>query len=161
MKSICKTLAAFVFATVASSAFAQYIWLNENGVKQYSDSPPPASVPKNRIIKENGRMPSYAPPTAAGDKAASASASMTTAEKNADFNKRRMEQEKKEKEEAEKAKQAAEKAKYCERVRNYNRTLASGGRVAQVDSKGERSFMSDEQRAKEIQEAQQALGECN
>ena len=33
---------------------AQYVWLNDKGVKQYSDMPPPAAVPNQRILKSPG-----------------------------------------------------------------------------------------------------------
>ena len=51
-KYLITAVAAFGFA---ANAMAQYIWLDEKGTKQFSDTPPPASVPKNRIIKEPGR----------------------------------------------------------------------------------------------------------
>ncbi|MBI1890811.1 MAG: DUF4124 domain-containing protein [Burkholderiales bacterium] len=168
MKTIWKTLAGIALLSFAASAFAQYIWLDEKGVKQYSDQPPPSSIPKNRILKEGGRINYSAVATSSTDEkstsasaSASASAPKTTAERNADFNKRKMEQEKKEKEEAEKSRKTAEKQKNCERARAYNRALASGGRITQPGTNGERSFMSDDQRARELQETQQTLNDCN
>lgn len=162
------TAAVLSTLSFSSVAYAQYIWLNEKGVKQYSDMPPPASVPKKRILKEPGSHASSqatvpAEPAVQGtpvDAEAKDNAPMTTAEKNADFQKRRAEQAEKEKKAAEEAQRAADKAKNCERARAYQRALQSGVRVSRTDKNGERSFLNDEQRAKEAQDAQRALDEC-
>ncbi|WP_395398836.1 DUF4124 domain-containing protein [Pseudoduganella sp. UC29_106] len=44
---------ALVLATLATAlpAQAQWMWVNERGVKQLSDQPPPPSVPPGRILK--------------------------------------------------------------------------------------------------------------
>jgi hypothetical protein len=154
----------------SSIAHAQYIWLDEKGTKQYSDIAPPASVPQKRILKEPGspsRTLSAAPaapvaegsPPAIADKEKDA-APMTTAEKNADFQKRRAEQAEKEKKAAAEAQMAADKAKNCEQAHAYQRALQSGERLARTDKNGERSFLSDEQRAKEAQEAKRVMDAC-
>lgn len=163
-------LAAF---TLAVAAWAQYVWLDEKGVKQFSDMPPPASISKNRILKEprnvsqsasealpgtsDGGAQNPAPTTATAVKT---NIPMTTAEKNADFQKRRREQAETEKKAAEQAKLAADKSKNCERARAYNRALESGERIAHTDKSGERAFLSDEQRDKEIRETKRMLDEC-
>ena len=132
IKRIVSTLTLLGFTAVAS---AQYIWLDEKGGKQYSDMPPPASVPKDRILKQPGR-PYLAPQSssdngdnAAGKSAASAdkaSAPMTLAEKNAEFNKRKAKQAEQEAKAAEEAKNAANKAKNCDNARSYYRSGLPG-----------------------------------
>lgn len=86
---------------------------------------------------------------------------MTTAEKNADFNKRKMEQAEKNKK-AEEAKKLAEaKATNCERAKANQRSLSSGDRIARAGKNGEREYMGDEERARESQATQEALKDCN
>lgn len=152
-----------------SAASAQYVWLNEKGVKQFSDMPPPASVPKSRVLKEPGHTSRSAAPAAndsaaTGDNATAAAtapkAPLTTAEKNADFQKRRAEQAEKEKKEAEAEKLAADKAKNCERAQDYQRTLASGQRIARTEKNGERVILNEQQRTQEMQEANRILADC-
>lgn len=155
----------------SSMAYAQYIWLDEKGTKQYSDVPPPASVPQKRVLKAPGspsRPLAEAPaepavaqgsPAAKADKEKDA-APMTTAEKNADFQKRRAEQAEKEKKAAAESQKAADKAKNCEQARAYQRALQSGERLARTDKTGERYFLSDEQRAKEAMEAKRVVDAC-
>jgi hypothetical protein len=150
----------------AAPSFAQYVWLNEKGVKQYSDMPPPPSTPASLILKQpsGSTLPSagsetpVAPPQA--ESATATKPPMTTAERNADFRKRHAEQAEKEKKAAEQAKTAAEKAKNCQRAREYQNALASGGRITRTDQSGERSFLTDEQRAQEIQDVNRVLQQC-
>jgi hypothetical protein len=165
-------LAAAVFGALGVSSFshAQFVWLDDKGVKQYSDMPPPASVPQKRILKQPG-SPSTTKPSAPTEPAADQSSSaasqdkasflpMTTAEKNADFQKRRAEQAEKERKAAEEAQLAAAKAKNCEHARMYQRVLQSGERVARTDKNGERYFLDDQQRAKEAQDAKRVVDAC-
>ena len=155
--------------SMTATVLAQYIWLDEKGIKQYSDMAPPISVPKDRILKEPA---SRAQPQAKAASAASSegkpaaaektppAAPMSTAEKNADFNKRKMEQADKDKKAADLAKTEADKAKNCERARNYSQGLANGERAYHIGKNGEREYLSDDQRAKEIKDAKSILDNC-
>ena len=154
--------AAFILLlALATSAGAQYIWLNEKGSKQYSDMPPPPSVPSDRILKQPGSSHiSSAPEQKEAENTAPPKAAPTLAEQNAEFKKRRMEQAEKEKKAAEEAKQTADKAKNCDRARDYLRTLEAGGRITRTEKNGERAFLTDEQRAADIRDARRMLEEC-
>lgn len=152
---------------LAGTALAQYVWIDGSGVKQYSDMPPPVSVPAARILKTP--RPVSAPASAVGTAPAPADAGATAdkpkapptlADKNAEFNKRRAEQAEQEKKAAEQSRIAAEKTKNCERARQYQKTLASGIRVASTDKNGERVFLDDAQRAQEQQEVKKVLQNC-
>jgi type IV secretory pathway VirB10-like protein len=149
----------------AVPAFAQYVWFNEKGVKQYSDMPPPPSIPAGRILKQpSDNAPSSANSEASApaqaEPAATTKPPMTTAERNADFRKRHAEQAEKEKKAAEQARAAAEKKKNCQRAREYQNALASGGRMTHTDQNGERSFLTDDQRAQEMQDVNRVLQQC-
>lgn len=148
-------LAAVLLAPAA--ALAQYVWLDEKGVKQYSDMPPPPSVPAARILKHPAPRSAANAPASLND---AALPPKSLAEQNAEFKKRRAEQAEKEKKAEDDARLAAEKSKHCERTRSYLRALESGERIAQTDNSGERSFLSDEQRARELREARQAAQDC-
>jgi hypothetical protein len=167
-KRIAAVLSLLLGMGVASLSHAQYVWLNDQGVKQFSDMPPPASVPKNRILKAppgSPRPPATAADAPADDNAAAPAAKenkgpMTTAERNADFQKRKAEQAAKEKKEADEAQAAADKAKNCERARAYAKSLESGERVSKLDKNGEKAYLTDQQRAQEAQEAKRYLDAC-
>ncbi len=156
---------AILLAGCAGGAMAQYVWLNDKGVKQYSDTPPPASVPNSKILKSpHGSAQASTAAKAAEEQASEGDttkkAPQTTAEKNADFNKRKMEQAEKDKEAAAKAKQAADKKKGCEQAANYKRALDSGERISRMDKSGERSYMTDEERAQETRNNNRIMEDC-
>lgn len=146
---------------LAAPVCAQYIWLDEKGVKQYSDMPPPSSVPSSRILKQPGgaRAPSALEQKEA-ENVALPKATPTLAEQNAEFKKRRMEQAEKEKKAVEQTKLAADKAKNCDRARDYLRILEAGERIFHTDKSGERTFLTDEQRAVDMRDARRMLEEC-
>jgi flagellar biosynthesis GTPase FlhF len=149
-----------------TAAMAQYVWLNEKGVKQYSDVPPPASVPNSKVLKSPGGVPradnaaQTVDANAENGDAEKKPAGKSIAEQNAEFEKRRAEQAEKDKKAAEQAKQESAKKKNCELARNYNRALASGQRISRVNAAGERVYMSDQERAQEERDNQRTLADC-
>ncbi|GGC92865.1 DUF4124 domain-containing protein [Undibacterium terreum] len=148
---------------VCASAFAQYVWVDEKGVKQYSDTPPPKSVPNNRILKSPGKASIEAPSqdnAAPAPDADQAPKPVTTASRNEDFMKRKAEQAEKDKKAEEEKRIASQKKTNCERASSYQKSLESGVRIATTDSKGERSYLTDEQRAKELADARRTTADC-
>jgi type IV secretory pathway VirB10-like protein len=150
------------------AAFAQFVWIDEKGTRQYSDMPPPPSVPASRILKAPpAALPRKAPDTvaapaetpAAPTSASTAAPPTTIAEKNADYNRRKAEREEQEKTATEQARLVADKAKNCERAHEYRRVLDSGQRIVTSDG-GERAFMSDERRLQESRETRRVLDGC-
>jgi len=166
MKSILSLVMIASACTLAGTAWAQYAWIDNNGSKQYSDMPPPESIPANRILKTPHSASTMAPTAASPVQADAATAGKTKAaptllEQNAEFNKRRAEQAEREKKAAEQTRLAAEKAKSCDRARQYQKTLASGVRIVSTDQKGERVYLDDKQRGQEQQETNNALKNCS
>lgn len=161
-KHLAVTVAALILLHMTNATSAQYAWIDESGIKQYSDMPPPPSVPANRILKQpGGKTPvTQAIPAAERQTQPSQAPEMTTAEKNTEFRKRKTEQAEKEKKATDEAKAASEKAKNCESTRDYLRALDSGERVSRTARSGERSFLTDEQREQEQREARRILQEC-
>ncbi|AIY42563.1 putative transmembrane protein [Collimonas arenae] len=169
LKHVFSTAATLVLLSLATSALAQFVWLDEKGVKQYSDMPPPASVPTKRILKTPGQsLPrgvaeasDSATDGAQDAKAAPAQAAPPTiAEQDAAYQKRKAEQAEKNKKAAQEAKLASDKAENCARARANQRTLDSGTRIAQTDANGQRSYMNDDQRAKQNADNRQVLNDC-
>lgn len=157
---------ALTLLICAGSAHAQYVWLDAQGRKQYSDMPPPASVPANRILKQpGGALAADAPVDAKAEASRPAPkeappAAPTLAEREADFRKRRAEQAEKEKKAAEEAQRQADNKKRCEQIRDYQRSLEAGELISKRDKNGERVLMSDAERASELQDAKRALEDC-
>jgi len=165
---------ALATALFCQAALAQYVWVGESGVRQYSDTPPPASVPANRILKAPGMRsaPAASPDSPPTDAAAPANgaqpaagqpanAAPTLAQRNAEFNKRRIEQQEQAAKTAEENQQAANRARSCQHARSYMNTLNSGMRVARVDDRGERIFLTDSERAREVDATRRLLSQCD
>ena len=149
---------------VISSALAQWVWLDEHGVKQFTDVAPPASVPQNRILKQPHGAPTQKPsdaPDKTGDAATgtdkAATEPKTTAEKEADYKKRKLEQAEKDKKAAEEAKRKQSNEENCARTKSYLQSLKSGERIKSTDNNGERSYLSDDDRIKEEARAEEAI----
>jgi uncharacterized protein involved in type VI secretion and phage assembly len=149
----------------ACTAFAQYVWKDDKGVRQYSDRPPPASVPDSRIIKAPGLVQNEAP-TAPPDADSTSSVDkedakpQSLAERNAEYQKRRAEQQEKEKKLAEESKKGADRQRACANARSYQNALDSGERISRMGTNGEREFLSDSQRAQESQRNRKVLDSC-
>jgi hypothetical protein len=171
--SICTTriISLAIFGLyIATTCHAQYAWVDEKGTKQFSDLPPPASTPKNRILKtplKSIQEPAKESKETNQDAANSPVSSneklqkpVTTAGKNEDYMKRKLEQEERDKKTTAEKQAANDKANNCERARSYQQSLESGVRIGSTDKNGERSFMSDEQRARELADVNRALSNC-
>jgi len=169
----CFTLLLMLLMLLASprAALAQYIWIDDKGIKQLSDRPPPPSVPAKRILKAPGKV-SFNPNATSRDEnvAAPAADDVTTdtgakpaptlAELNEAFNKRRADAAAAERKTADDAQRKADIAANCEAARQNQRALDQGMRMLNVDKSGERSVMSDQERAELGKKNQKVLAGC-
>jgi hypothetical protein len=160
-----RLLAATALMAFASLAQAQYMWIDEKGIKQFSDRAPPPSIPLKNILKSPpGVATAVLVPTeqaaAAPAPVAKPKAAPTMADRNADYNKRQKDKadlEQKEKDERE-AKVA--RAEHCEALRATKRSFESGERIGVQDKSGERGYLTDHQRAIESAKVEKALAAC-
>ena len=148
----------------ATAAHAQYVWIGPNGTRQYSDRPPPPGTPAAKILKSPGR-PALEPQAAATDAptpdpAAATGQPPTLAEREAAYRERskaRAEQEQKSQEEAARRRRLAE---HCAAARETQAQLDSGIRIAKIGPDGEKSYMTDEEKATRNERVRRALQEC-
>lgn len=155
--------AACLLLAGSSLAHAQYAWIGENGVRQFSDRPPPPGTPAHKILKAPGRaLP--AAPAAASDAASAVPAPTrgpkTLAEREAEYRARSKMREEQDKKDAAEAQRQRDLAQHCQDARDMRAHVESGIRIAKVDAKGERSFMTDEERAAQLARANKALEAC-
>lgn len=146
-------LAAFA---VSAPALAQYSWIDEHGTRVFSDRPPPPGTPPSRILK--------APRGAASTEAAPAETpkptAPTLADRDADFRKRAAERDADERKTAEEAQRKADNAAQCAAARRSEAVLTSGVRVADMDDKGERVFVTDDEKARRLAQVRRVLAGC-
>jgi hypothetical protein len=161
-----RLLAAGALMAFATLAHAQYMWIDEKGLKQFSDRAPPPSIPLKNILKAPHGMPSAAMISAEQAAPASApeavkpKAAPTLADRNADYNKRVKEKAESDQKEKDEQERKAAQAENCEAARAAKQSIDSGVRIGTQEKNGERGFMTDEQRAAEAKKIDKALAAC-
>ncbi|MEX5748878.1 DUF4124 domain-containing protein [Massilia sp. X63] len=159
-----RLIAACTLLLGSTLAHAQYSWIGANGVRQFSDRPPPPGTPPHKILKAPGRAaPAPAPvpvPEPAPQAAPVAKPAPSLAQREADYRKRVAAREEQEQKEAAEARRQRDLAEHCDAAREMRAQLDSGIRVAKFDAKGERSFVSDEERAAQLARVDRALAAC-
>ena len=151
-----KKILLILLMLASTTAFAGLSkWVDADGKVHYSDQPPPANV-KAKILRVTSEV--AAPVSASGVAAASApAASKTIAEREAELKKaQQAKKEAADKAAQEQARIDAEKAN-CAAVQQNLRALQEGMRMVDIDAKGERSYLDDEQRRQRIEKAQQDI----
>jgi type IV secretory pathway VirB10-like protein len=177
MPHLPRFLIATALLSSAGFAHAQYSWTGDNGVRQFSDRPPPPGTPAHKILKAPGRSgaalqaaaPSATPqPVAAGaagspapgSKAGAAKGAPTLAQREAAYRERAAQRESEEKKEALEAQRQRGLAEHCEAARRIKAEAESGIRVAKFEANGERGFMTDEEKAAQAARANKVLADC-
>ncbi len=137
-----RTVLVLLFAAAAQAASASvYKWVDANGEVHYGEKPP-AAVGSSKQIALDKAPP---PDPYAQERSEHLKSSMESAK---EAREKRKEEQAKAKAEAALAKQNCATAK--SRVHGYT----SGGRLYRMDEHGERRYLSDDQRASELKQAQ-------
>jgi hypothetical protein len=157
-----KRIALMLFAlAVATTAAAQaYKWVDKDGRVRYGDTPPPG-VKATPLKSPAGPRPPAPPPSASTDAAKKDGPKKDEKPLTPEqaFQKRQKERaEAEEKAQKERA-DADAKRQNCESAKSQLYTIQSGQRITTTDASGERSYMDDEQRARALQQAQQAVSD--
>lgn len=152
-----RLLSIGALALLPQLAHAQYSWIDEKGARVFSDRPPPPGTPPSRILKApRGLEPAPEPASTPG---ASAEKPSTPGwmEREADYRKRSASRAKEEGEAL-----AADKARAagCDAARAEQAQLNAGVRLVRIDKKGERDYVSDEERAQRLEKARRTLAQC-
>ena len=144
----------------ATSAVAQWKWLDKNRHMQYSDIPPPLDTPERDILQRPKAATVVAAPTSSVAAAPAASAASgvgvqpRTVEPELEAKRRKAEQDQaaraKSDAKTEEERVAALRTENCNRARSDVRTLDDGGRLARTNARGEREVLDDRQRAEEM-----------
>lgn len=141
--SLCSIVGMMTLA-FSLSASAQWKWIDGNGVTKYSDAPPPASVPQDKILKrpEGSSMKTTTP---ALDTPEIDEQKLREEKEQKELDEKVKEQERKEKEAAEKKKKEQEKQmkESCKNARKSLKLFDEGQRIRQKNSKGEYEYLDD------------------
>lgn len=167
------SIALLAFATslnfiISDTALAQYVWVNDKGMKQFSDVPPPKGTPKDRILKAPGVRNQISEDKNTNANNADAGKNEieklqkpeTLASKNEDYNKRKIAREESEKKAAQEQQANQEKQKNCGRAKAYQQSIESGMPILTRNQSGERVILDETQRNQELAEAKKILNDC-
>ena len=148
-------LLAVAFAGTASAQL--YKWVDNNGRVQYGDTPPGDASKVTRLRPPpagSAPAPAAQSETVAKDKDKDKDKALTPEQA---FKKRQQErQDAEQKAEKERA-EADQKRGNCDNAQAGLRQLQSGQRVATVNSAGERVFIDDNERTRQLQRAQKSV----
>jgi len=147
-----------LLAAVAMSApaLAQYSWIDDHGTRVFSDRPPPPGTPASRVLK----APRGVTSTEAAPAETAKPAAPTLADRDADFRKRAAERDADERKAAEDARRTADNAAQCAAARRSETALTSGARITDVDDKGERVVVTDDEKARRLAQVRRVLAGC-
>ena len=139
--------ALFAITALGTAAVQAQIYkcLDSNGTMVYSQNPCPPNM-KRETMSRGGIPPAstVAPAPGAADKA-SKSGPRTPAEQEQDFRKRQQDQAKAAKEANQKTAEAQAKEASCRNAQQRLTQFEIGGRISQINDKGERYYMEDAQ----------------
>ena len=158
-----RPILAALLLLAAGAVHAQYAWIGPNGTRQYSDRPPPPGTPASKIIKAPGRSAMASPtpaPEAPADSPAQAKAAPTLAEREAAFRERGKAREEDERKNQEQATRQRRLAEHCAAARETQAQLDSGIRIARIGADGQKTYMSDDEKAARSAQVTRALQEC-
>jgi len=154
----------------SGAASPTWQWRDAQGNIQFSDRPPPQSVPEKDILKRppGVRGPLRIVSSEPAPEASAPAARSATSEPalSASDRKAQAEEAKRLKDEAAERKaieasNAKIRADNCKASQAYLRDLEAGQRIARTNNKGEREFLDDQQRAAEIAKARAiAASDC-
>ncbi len=138
-------LGSLLAAPVMAAQF--YKWTDEKGATHYSESPPPATAKGATEIKVQTRTPS-----GSGSAVESLQKQRETTRKNLS--------EKTKAGATDAAATKVDKSEYAERCKQYRSNLEameSHGRVSEMSSKGEKRFLTDEEKNKRMDETRRQI----
>ncbi len=162
MKAV-RYLALIVGLIVGTAVLAQYQWIDRDGRRVFSDTPPPADLPQKNLLSQP-RAPQAAAQRKVPEAAASAaSAPVAAAQADAKPDRHKPTQvSDASKTKAQQAAADATRADNCRRALGAKAALDSGQRLARINERGEREFIDDTERAAEQRRLQEIIrSECN
>ena len=149
----------------ATSAFAQWQWIDEHGRNTYSDRPPPVHIPEKNILKAPAWAHTVSPvslpkaelpaePDATTPPAPSEATPQDLQQQKQEA--ARQAAEEKQKKEAQ-AKLLQQRQENCNRAQTALRTLQADVPLAQISPDGQRTTMSDLQRQQDIRRVREIM----
>ena len=143
-----KRLIGVILVLLSGTAYGQlFKCVDKSGGVEYASNCPPGTKQEATGIRN---APGAAPGAAASH--------MSIAEREAEFRKRRIEQQEAASKQEKKTAENTQRKRECDSARSYLSSLTSGARIAHIDpNTGQRVFLEDKDRQKEIADARRAV----
>ena len=138
------------------SGFAQWQWIDQGGRKVYSDRAPPPEIAQKNILKQpsGSNRATASPAPEAPASAASEPAKPLGKDPILEAKRKQAEDEENAKRKTAADKLSQDLRQNCERARNSLAVLKSGIRMKAPNAEGEMEYLSDKNRAAEIERVQ-------
>lgn len=155
-----------LLALAASSvvgAAPGWVWLDDSGQKVFSDLPPPANVPNQKILRQPGATPAStaleteSKPTAAPSPQAKPAPAPTAPAQTEEQRKTQAKEDAQRK--SIERRNAEIRADNCARARESLATLSGGGRLATTNEQGQRVIMDTAMRNAERAKVEQIIAD--
>ena len=141
-----------ILMTTNSYAQSFYKWTDEQGATHYTQTPPPEKFIKKIAISTHVPEDSAKEIKSLKDQSSQNLKVADAGEKQADQDKVKA---------AAEAERRNKNSKLCEQLKNNQALLQTGQRIHTADAKGERSYLTEEQKAAQIkQQATQIKNDC-
>jgi len=139
---------------VALPSAAQWVWMDHDGRKVFSDRAPALDIPEKDILKRHGAVQTRTDSQATGKAEVSPLQPAVSKPLGLDpklaERKAKADQAEAAKRQAEDAKVAQAKAENCDRAKLAQVSLQSGSRISRMNPQGEKEFMDDAARSAEL-----------
>jgi hypothetical protein len=155
-------IVAFALSLAMAAASAQsYKWVDKDGKVGYGDTPPPGAKVTTPLKTSPASGAQPAPQAAAGKDAAkdARKGPLTPAEQEQAFRKRKLEDDEARKKQEDALAADLGRKQNCVGAQETVREIESGQRIARTDAKGERYYVDDEQRAKDLAAARRSAAD--
>lgn len=156
MRSPVRLFAALAILLATATVTAQvFKWIDKDGKVHFTDTPPPADA-----VKGEAKKITIAPSGNTGSSAAAPKSSTERAKDNPkDADKKKTEAAEKAKKEEETERIAKQNEERCREAKRYLSSLETGQPLIRNNDAGERTIMSDAERATETARAKTAMSE--
>lgn len=158
-----KLLTLVCVGSLTLAVSAQWIWVDKDGRKNFSDRAPPSYVQEKDILKRPPGLFDTLTEANVNEAVAPIAAVKTSSAKNSgkdpqlEAKRKKAEEAEAEKKKLEEEKIAAAKTENCTRAKRGLASFKTGERIATTNAKGEREIMDDATRASETQRLQSAV----
>jgi type IV secretory pathway VirB10-like protein len=155
---ISRTLLVLLFGFACGTALAQWVWVDKDGRKVFSDRAPPPDVGEKDILKRpNGNAKSAATVIVEPPPAAATLPVTPSVDKDIEAKKKQLAESEAAKVKTEQDRVAKIKAENCARAKQAKATFDSGVRVSTTNASGEREVLDDAGRAVEGKRIQSVI----